>query len=271
MEFTFEEQYENAEHIPAEFRPLYQETDGGLVLDADRFGGVRAAITGLNKALKASRNEAKTYQKKAERVDLGKLSEFGETPDGILSTFEERLAEAKRAAAASGDEDAQRRLEKARAELVAQNEKVINEKESLVSRYRGQLEAVLGEQAALQALSGKATDPDLVLPFVLRNLKTVETDDGRLQVVVVDGDGDPRVNPVTQQPLSIADLVTEMREQEKFAPLFRSEAPSGGGAAPTARPTAKPGNRVPMNSVQKIAAGLRKGQARNGRGIGQVN
>jgi len=271
MKFGFDQHVpaDRAEEIPAEFRPLYTETEDGFTLD-ESYGGVREAILGLNKALGAARNEAKTY--KGKQVDLSVLNDFGETPEGIRDAFEEKLKAAQTAAAQAGDEDAQRRLEKVRAELNEQNQKVLEEKDSVISQYRSQLESVLGEGAARAALTGKAVDPDLALPFVLKHLRTVEDSDGNLQVVVVDSDGDVRENPTTAQPVSINDLVEELRADEKYGRLFASETPSGGDARPNPRPTSAP--RRPardMKPVEKIAAGLRKGQARNARGMGKIN
>lgn len=270
MAFEFSDSYESANDIPAEFRSLYSETDEGLAFDAERYSGVRKAYLGKDKALRKARA--------AENGNIAKhmepLSEFGQTPDEILGTFQERLkaaqAEAREAAKAETkgavDEDVTRRIEKIRSELNEQHTTALTEKEQAALRYRGQLESVLGEQAALQALAGKALDPELALPFVLKHLRTVEAEDGSLKVVVVDEDGDPRENPVTAEKYTIKDLVDEMGATEKYAPLFRSEAPRGGGAQQSPRPTAgssaaKARQAQTMSPMEKIRAGLRKGQA----------
>lgn len=262
MEFAFEDKYDDVEKIPAQFRPLYNPTDGGFALDAEKFGGIREAVTGLNKALKASRNEAKTY--KSKTLDLGKLAEFGETPDGILEAFQAKLAQATEAAKATGNEDVKRQLDKLRAELTQASEKTVKVKDEAIGGLRSQLEDVLGRQVALSALAGKALDPDLAMPFVLRQLRPVEKD-GKFRMVVVDSDGDPRVDPVTQQEVTVAQLVEEMRADKKYAPLFRAEERSGGGKDSTRRPAAarieNPARQ--LSSVEKIQAGLRKGQAKH--------
>ena len=99
----------------------------------------------------------------------------------------------------------------------------------------------------------------------MKHLKTVEADDGTLRVVVVDSDGDPRENPITAQEFTISDLVNEMNEMEKYAPLFRSETPRGGGAAPSPRPVSvsphKSNQR--LSAQEKIVRGLNRGQATN--------
>ena len=267
--FKFDDSYEDADDIPTQFRNLYTGGEAGHTFDAERYSGVRDAHVGLTKALKNARAAEKGNIKKY----IAPLADFGETPEDIVTAFEARLQaaqDAQKTAETSGNEDFTRRLEKARTELVDQQKGVVTQKDDVILGLRSQLENTLGEQAALSALSGKAVDPDLALPFVLKQLRPVEGDDGRLRMVVVDGEGDPRLDPVTQQPVTIGDLVTEMRDSEKFARLFHSDAPTGGGTAPPARPTGARNVQRTLTSAEKIALGLRKNQAQYGRGRGQI-
>lgn len=274
MPFEFNDSYEASDDIPVEFRSLYNETDEGFAFDAERHAGVRKAYLGKDRALKKARA--------AENGNIAKhmepLSEFGETPDAILSTFQERIQaaqdEARENALAeskgASDETVQKRIDKLRNDLTTVHQEELEKRDATAGRYRAQLEGVLGKQAALAALAGKALDPELALPFVMNHLKTVETDDGSLRVIVVDEEGLPRENLVTSDAFTIADLVEELGSTEKYAPLFRSEAPKGGGALQSPRPTAGVAaskarqQRANMTPLQKISAGLKKGQASKG-------
>jgi hypothetical protein len=80
-------------------------------------------------------------------------------------------------------------------------------------------------------------------------------------VHVVDKAGDIRYSGVTGAPMSIKELVAEMKGHDRYAKLFASEAASGAG--PTRRPTASGGCGAARRAAagehavpQKIAAGL---------------
>ena len=58
---------------------------------------------------------------------------------------------------------------------------------------------------------------------------------------------------------SIKELVAEMKANDKYGPLFRSEQRTGGGKSPV---QARPGQQqADLSPTGKIAAGLGKGQA----------
>lgn len=244
----------NLDAVPADFRGLYTQDGDKFKLDSDHAGVKSAvsAITGLNRALVASRAEAKGYRDKA--VDLSALAEFGDTPDKILEGFNTKLKEAGK----GKGEDVQAAVTKAKEALTTEHTR---QRQAWADREKGllgQLHQLLIGQAATAALAeAEAVDVDLVMPHVTAQVRAID-DNGKVGVVVVDQSGQPRYSGVTGNHMTIKELVAEMRGQEKYGPLFKSKTPSGGGGQPTRRNTRPATGEDTRSSTDKIQAGLAK-------------
>jgi len=267
MEFDFNKSLtvDAIESVPEDFRGLYVEgEDGKFKLNTDD-GSTKsavAAISRLNKALVASRAEAKAN--KAKQVDLSMLAEYGETPEAILEGFNAQIEEARKAGKGKDAEALERQVSKIKEDLQKAHQAEIEAREKRITGLTGQLHQHLVSSAATSALAEAGIiDPDLGMPFVTRQVKVSE-EDGEFKVNVVDNAGDIRYSGSTGAPMTIKELVTEMKGQDKFKSLFKSEAPSGGGAPRTSHQSPKPGGKD-MTSVDKIAAGIGKGQYDRGR------
>jgi len=260
MEFEFQRSVESIDKVPQDFQGLYVEAEdsGGFILRTDdpAVTSAVAAITGLNKSLKAARGEVKNL--KGQRVDLSPLSEYGESPEEIAERFKEQLADA--AKGKKTQEDFQRQVEKIKADLGSEYGQKIEAEQQRSEALKGQLHGILVTGEAKSALAEAGSiDADLALPFLTQQVKVAE-EDGKFQVMVVDQAGDPRYSGITGAPMSVKELVQEMKGQEKFGPLFKSDQRSGSGApAEGRRRTGQP--KGDMSSTDKIAAGLAKGQA----------
>lgn len=261
MEFNFEKNVPKIDSVPQDFRGLYRESENGgfeLRTDDETVKSAISAIVGLNKSLKAARSERDDLKGKA--VDLSALSEYGSTPEEIAEGIQASIQEAVKGK--KTQEDFQRQVTKVKEELGQAHAQELESAKQRSEALRGQLHGILvtGEARSALAEAG-AIDPDLALPFLSQQVKVSE-DDGKFQVLVVDQTGDPRYSGTTGAPMSVRELVSEMKGQEKYGPLFKSEQRSGSGANANGahRPTG-PTNRDEMTSKQKIAAGLRKGQA----------
>ena len=268
MEFNFAENtsVDSIDKIPTDFRGLYVEQDGKHVLRSDDDGvkSAVAAITGLNRSLVAARAEAKANKGKA--VDLSTL---GESPEAILEAFTAKLTETKKAASGKGAEDLERQVAKAKEELAKAHATEMQSRDARIQALTGQLHSLLVIGEATKALAeANALDADLLMPFVQKQLK-VNEEDGKFTVSVMDDAGDPRYSGVTGSPMSIKELVAEMKGADKYKPLFKSEAPAGGGMQTGHRPSqqVRQGQQQgDMSATDKIAAGLRKGQHVRGAG-----
>lgn len=251
--------------VPEQFRSLYskaEDEDEGFVLKGtEETEPLVAALTGAAKALKASRAEAASYKKKVKTVDLTPLKSLGvegesveEIAAGIKSQIDELQEQVK------GGKEMKVNIEKMKADIArghaTEMEAVNNRSKALET----QLYNVLVKNEALTALSDSGViDPDLVMPFVEKQLRTVE-EDGVYKVIVIDGDGDPKFSGSTGTMMTIKELVREMKADSKYGPLFKSEVKKGSGTSPggpsrmPTRQAPDPSTKLPIN---KIADGLR--------------
>lgn len=272
MEFDFSQHTEvtDLNSVPEDFRGLYAETEEGsgqfkLASDNPGVKSAVAAVTRLNQALKASRAEAKAA--KGQKIDLSPLADFGDTPEAIAEGVNAKLAELNDSLKKKGGEDLQRQVEKIKHDLAQAHAKEIQGRDARVEALTGQLHNLLVTNEATSALSEAGViDADLAIPFVTKQVKVAEQD-GKFTVSVTDDAGDVRYSGVTGAPMTIKELVAEMKGKEKFGPLFKSEAPSGGGTPPGSQP--KPGqfgkDTSQLSAIDKISQGIAKGQARQAR------
>lgn len=248
MEFTFSPVVEKLDGVPEQFRPLYAEKEGKFALkieDATVKGAVEA-ILGLNKAL---HSERKT------KVDLTPLKEYGGSVEEIAAGVRTKLEEL--AGAAGGAEKMKAQIEKIKADLASGHAKESAAKDARVAALTNQLHTYLIESAAKSAVAAEKGDIELLMPFVRSRVRATE-ENGVIAVKVVDDAGDPRYSGVTGQPMSIAELVKEMKANTKYGKLFESEAPKGGGPRPgaSASKTIPAGEGRELTSVEKIQRGF---------------
>lgn len=256
MDFDFGQNAEVSDisTVPEQFRPLYVEKDGGghkLSDDASVKGAVEAVL-GLNRALKASRAEAKDA--KGRNVDLSGLSDFGTTVDEITNGISAKIEELK--GQITSDGKAKINIEKIKEDLAKQHSTDLTGKDTRIDALQGQLYEMLVQSEAKSAISTEKGDVDLLMPFVGKHVQVLE-EDGSYKVFVVDGAGDRRYSGVTGQPMTINELVKEMKGNDKYGRLFDSEAPKGTGAVPGSTGTSqiRPKSEN-LSPTQKIARGL---------------
>lgn len=249
MEFDFSKPIADVNTIPAEFRPMYVEKDGAHVL-SDTFQPVAGAVTGLNKALKAARDEATAAKKGA--VDLSSLAEFGATPAEIKVAFDARVAELT-----TKGGDATKAVERVRAEMALANTAAVEKEKGRSTALQNQLYTHLVRGAATEAIAAAKGVPELLLPFIEKQVKVVDND-GAFTPIVVDDKGEQRFSGVTGLPMSIKELVSEMKgDAARYGRLFDSDNQTGGtGTKPGATKTAASTGKEVKTSAQKIAAGL---------------
>lgn len=252
---NFATELENLDTVPSDFRAFYQEADGKFTLRTDDVvTNAVKGITGLNKALKAARNDAKSA--KGSAVDLSGLADFGTTPEEIKKAFEAKITELQDAAN-SGDSKAKIDLDKIRADFAAQKAKDAEANTASKSALQNQLYEMLVINDANTAISALKGNSQLLMPHV-KSQTMVQEENGRQVVVVVDADKSIRLSPTTQLPMTVTELVTEMKAAEAFAPAFASEARTGTGQQQQQRSQqGRPVTQEPINSTAKIAQGLK--------------
>lgn len=134
-----------------------------------------------------------------------------------------KLAEEQRAKAA-GEWD------KHKAKLQDEFTKERTALEGKTERYRAALYEREVRLAARQALEVVAVSVDLLMPHVEKHLRMVEAPDGTVGHAVIGPDGEPRLKGSKGEPMTVVDLVEEMRSQSMFLSAFKGTGSTGTGA-----------------------------------------
>lgn len=254
MDFSFNEttSVDSIDKVPEDFRPLYQESGDGKYVLAENLKPVTGAITRFQAALKAARAEAKGKA----TIDLSPLQDYGTSPEEILSSVNAKIEQLETAAA--GSKEAKLNVDKVKEDLGKAHAIQLSQKDAKVSAYKAQLDKLMINNVANAAIAELKGDAELLMPHLAGHIQSVE-EDGQFKVFVVDKEKNKRFSGVTAEPMTIKELVAEFKASEKFARLFESEAPSGGGIRPGS--TGQP-NRLgkdpnaKLSSNEKIAKGL---------------
>ena len=192
---------------------LYVEREGKFHLPVD---GIEDT-TGLKTALQKERKTAAELEKQTKA-----WKSFGKTPEEIQELLEAQELRAQTDAERKGEWD------KLRAQMNEKHQTELRNKDETIGQMRKRLEAELVDAKATAAIASAKGVPDLLLPIVQRHVKV----DDSFNVVVVDGKGDPRVN-AKGEPLTISDLVSEMRASDIYGRAFDGSGQSGSGMPPS--------------------------------------
>jgi hypothetical protein len=254
MEFDFGP-VETLDKVPEQFRPLYSEGTDKKFAIAPAFKGVGEALVGLNGALKKERAN------KPKVVDLSVLSDFGDSPEKIYETISTKIKTLEEQVAAGSKINP----EKLKQEFVTAHQGELTKRDNRNTALQNQLYSLLVDNSATTAILEAKGSAELLIPQIRSQVKVLE-DDGKFAVFVVDSAGDKRFSGVTGQPVSIKELVAEMKGDKRFARAFDSEAPSGGGMRPGSGNSQRALQRedAPKSSVSKISAGLSRGLKKYG-------
>lgn len=134
----------------------------------------------------------------------------------------------------------------------------------------GKVRNLLVTNEATKAIVEAGGEPELLLDRVARNTRVregrVEEGEGEFVVEVLDGNGVPRVGDAKGNPMSISQLVEEMKGDEKLGRAFSGSNMNGSGT-PAREASQHPGGAIDeteMTTQQKIEAGLAaRGMIRN--------
>lgn len=278
MEFDFEKNptVETIEVVPEKYRGLYAEiTEGdntGHFALSDAAKGLVADYAGLARSAAGLRQEKKTASDESAKR-RHELKGVTDTLTGLgVEIGDEGMNPAIEAFVASlqdqvkGGAKHQVDLDKIKLQFAQQlaDGKLDNEKSQAGMLATLERHMVIGDAKAAIA-EAKGSIP-LLLPLVKGQCIVVPNDDGTDYVVrIKDPDGTYRLD-AAGNPLTIKGLVTDMKTKEEYQQAFESEAKGGGGSPPGAmqrQVTQRAGGQAELTSVEKIRAGLKKGQARS--------
>ncbi len=214
---------EKIEDAPEAFRSEYTEKDGKFVLAVESVGGYALEdVTGLKTALGAERSQRERLEKDVVRFkDLDP-----EKARAALIELEELKAidPAKEA-----DKIASSKFEAAKAQLLEKHQAEVTGKDARIAALTGAVDGLTRKQQATLAIAEAKGAVELLLPHVLAHTRIKEGSDGSFSVEVVDAAGNGRIADAKGTPMTIKDLVAEMRESQTYARAFDGDGHSGSG------------------------------------------
>lgn len=254
---------DNVEGLSAEMQAEYEQisdtkdpNNGKFRLKVEPVGGlVLENVTGLKNTVQTLRGEKEALTSKlkafdgldpeASRTAIQKVTEWGDmTPEQkaqqLLKSKEDQLA----------------------SKYKAQEELILKDRDAAL----GQLDQNIRVAAITSAIAGKKPVDgaiDMLMPHALRMTKTKKTDNGKYVAVVVDDDGNERINPSGggTDLMTITQLADELETKFPFA--FAGSGSSGSGATGGGTPS-KPSAG---GSVRTISRTDQEGMNRNLEGI----
>lgn len=178
-------------------------------------------VKGLKSALGKERQAAKELKKIVDAFE-------GTSPD----EFKKALTELETYRSGSTDEKVKAKIESAIKQVTDKYNKELGDKSKETAELSAQLEELLVTNEASKALTelGAGTSAHLLLPHVKSKVKVVKQD-GKHVVQVIGADGAPRISTTSGNtgPMSIAELVAEMKAQPAYAVAFPGSGSSGSG------------------------------------------
>lgn len=209
-----------SEEMQKEYKAGTGDLDGKFVLDVKGVSGmVLENVTNLKKSLEKERTNSRTAVKKLEAFEGIK------DPKSALEAIEK----VKEFANFNPEEVVAEKIKARESELIKRHDA---EKKQLVSANQdviGQLENLLVDQVATKALMDAKGSIELLLPILRRNVKMRKTDNGYI-AEIVDAEGNPRIGDSDANPMTMPQLVAEMKGNDAFAPAFEGSGTTGSGA-----------------------------------------
>lgn len=223
------------EDVPEAYRELYEaDADGkswrfaGLEQDEASdpvvlkrtLARVRKEEADAKKALKAYTDEIPDIEEyHALQAKLTKLEAAGKGDTPKAEELETRLAALRT------------ELEAGYAKESKKEKQARKDAEDRAETATANLQRILREGEATRAIAGAKGRVKPLLPSVLPHLKVIEVN-GEPAVRVYKG-GEERLDPKTGDPMTVDQLVAEMKGQEDYAPLFEGSQAQGSGARAT--------------------------------------
>lgn len=210
------------EDVEEALRSLYEKKD-------DKFHLIVEGIED-NTSIKADLRKA-NKEAAERRKQLEAWARLGKTPEEI----EELVAAAAQAEEeklkGAGEWDKLKgQMNDAHKKALDAKDAAIAAKDAEVMAMRKSLERHLITAQATAEIAAAKGKPKLLLPHVESQMKVIE-EDGKFITKIVDAKGDPRVNG-KGDPLSLTELLAEMRKMEDYGTAFEGAGAAGGGAPP---------------------------------------
>ena len=276
FDFVANQTVDSLDSVPEQYRSLYAEVaegdDAGKFSISESARGLVATYVGLAKNMAGLRREKKAAsdESASRRVALKAITdclaglgvEIGD--EGVapaIEAFVKDLQEKVKGGAAIKVD-----MDKLKTQYNTQLAEGLAEKDKELDSMMDTLRKHMITGAANAAIAKNKGSVELLLPHVQAQCAVVKDDSGEYVVRVKDPEGTYRIGG-DGSFMGVEDLVSSLKTQEAYARAFESEVPGGTGSTPGSLKGATPRqtqNRDNMSPVDKIRAGLRKGQHTSG-------
>ncbi len=250
-----------AEALRGEYKPFKLKGSDGkesdaFVLDVVAEAGYELDNVGsLKNALGAERTAKANLEKlvvKFKDLDPDKARE-------ALTRLEEleKIDPTKEA-----DKIANTKFEAAKTQLLAKHTEDMNAEKTKSTKLRTKIDSLLVDSVAKSAIAEEKGSIELLLPHIQRATRVVE-DGEDFKVEVIGKDGNVRIGDSKGQPMTIEELVAEMKASDTFGRAFEGDGTTGGGKRPGTHDGGKPTGlkRSTMTAVEKKTYLDKHGQA----------
>lgn len=134
------------------------------------------------------------------------------------------------------DKIANAKFEAAKVQLLKKHGEELEAERGKSAKYRSKIEKLLVDQVATSELAEAKGSTALLLPHIQRSTRVVEDGDD-FKVEVVGADGNVRIGDAKGAPMTIAQLVAEMKASDTFGRAFDGEGTTGTGKKPASSGT----------------------------------
>lgn len=223
--------------VPEAVRSFYKEADGKFVLDVEPVDGFALEdVSGLKNTL----GKEMTLRKKLEK-DVVRFKDID--PDKAREALTKLEELSSLDPAKEADKIANTRFEAAKTQLLDKHKGEIEARDGKIGSLEKTIQSLLIDAAATAALADAKGSVELLLPHVQRSTRVRDAGDGKYVVEVIDKDGNARIGNAKGDPMTIGDLVQEMRKSEAFGRAFEGDGHNGSGTRP-ANPPGNPANKT---------------------------
>lgn len=201
-----------------------KQADGRFQLQAEsQEGWALEHVVGLKQTVTSTRKEAD---------DLKRLVEGFKDLDPVKAR--EALAKVDEMKTWKPEDKVREQLAAFKSEYEGKLAEVVAKSTKREQHLLGQISKT-ARQEALSALAAHGVVGDaaeLALPWVMKNLKTVEDASGEFKTIVLDEQGNERVSGQTGKlaPMNPAEFVGSLKTDKKFKMIFPAETKPGGGS-----------------------------------------
>lgn len=215
MPITLKSTVDSLDAVPEAFRTSYKQDDATKKFILQEVSIPDPVdVTGIVKSRDDVLKEKKALEAKYAGVDI--------------DTYNKLVTD--QAAADKAKLEGKGQWEVLQQQLVEKHQKELDAGKARAAHLQSALEARLVDAEATRAIAAAKGVPELLLPHVKAHIKVFE-EDGEFVAKVVDAKGSPRIGDTKGTPMTISQLVDEMKATEVFGRAFEASGAGGSGAS----------------------------------------